>query len=400
MDEDEATDRRRMSQSTARGLQWNPPRQNVTLGIGLGYRGSDANEDIVADATNCGSERLGRDLRNFFTSSSSTSTTSSGEGSSRSGGRRGTNASSDSRRRGRTFPSGNTGRTGGGRTSTPGTDGGGDEYTSVRHPIFDAIQRRLGPTSPNDLVCYLCDKTMEVDEAQLPAEVRELTRFIATKRHATNDKVTFAEHVKGMFEKLIRRPANSTLRRRRVVAPIDGGGDDSDGDDSEDEDDGHQRQEAVPEWTLRSIYTHLTQHDGSMASHLESSLATMTRIERALEHMAYVAKKTDVGSGTTVPETELRVSPVAVAMLLNVVKVKDATVNMINKINESAGDGGGSSSLVPTANRGSGGARSRRTSTSAGSRNANSLTLSSLQRTGGTNVMDQDGGGSRRGLFG
>jgi hypothetical protein len=184
-------------------------------------------------------------------------------------------------------------------------DGDGDgcavtpdaELVRVVHPKYIEIEDALGEPRPEDLRCYMCDNAKEVDDANLPAEVRELKHFIAEKRGEYTDRLVFARIVQEKFDALVRRPAMAYS-----------------GDTSN-----------LPEWTIRAIYEHLTGHDGTTESLMDSELADMGILLTVLKKSMYLAPAGRVKKGRCRPE-DIVIDDKRFKQYTDTVKLVNATV--------------------------------------------------------------------------
>jgi hypothetical protein len=148
------------------------------------------------------------------------------------------------------------------------------ETVAVQHPEEERINERLGQTSNDDAICYICDVVVDLDEAKQSTELIDLKSYIDEACQKNTDRVTVARNVLRMFEEKIRGPANAEWRRNR---------DDRSDEMMPDASDETPEQEPVGKWTLRSIYEHITLHDARPPSALSCVLKSQLRLHAVLE---------------------------------------------------------------------------------------------------------------------
>jgi hypothetical protein len=131
-----------------------------------------------------------------------------------------------------------------------------DEATLVPvvHPNFRDTELRLGPKKLKlDGWCYICDVVNLTDAEQRPPVVMALLVKLAEYNYRMHDKVNVAILIKGQYDVTVRKNCG------------------------------------LPEWTLRGIYTHITEHDNSSSYLIEDSIDTWHRAKRNIEMRMYRA---------------------------------------------------------------------------------------------------------------
>ena len=166
------------------------------------------------------------------------------------------------------------------RLAQLGIDGADQEVQNVpiRHPDIVELEHKLGAA---DAVgpCYICDVADTSDPTRIDEKVSRLLMYIALKRsECYSDMKGLASAIKIKFDNEIRNPQNALIAMRnrrhasehphaaRAPAQLDNV---SDEESSQRMSDGEEEEEEggviapIAEWTLWSIYLHLTQHDKS-----------------------------------------------------------------------------------------------------------------------------------------
>jgi len=260
------------------------------------------------------------------------------------------------------------------------------EIIPIVHPRDAQIEVELGPEGADDHVCYLCDVVDLSDPTRVDPKISNLVAFIADKRRkAYSDPVKFARCVKARFNAEIREPQNALARarlnRRKNAAPKpplpirvpphqrrrmthDPESSDIDADDALDDvmvvaaeppqpqpppltadGDGGDADEAEPvkDWTLRSIYDHITRHDKSPEAQNDHVADMMYNMLSVLHQNGVYVAKTEVAKNPK-PE-DVRVETKAAAMII-------AAARTLFTINKARGDTRG---LVANGSGGGGG---------------------------------------------
>jgi hypothetical protein len=167
------------------------------------------------------------------------------------------------------------------RLAQLGIDGVDQEIQNVpiRLPDIVELEHKLG--APDAVgPCYICDVADTSDPTRIDEKVSRLLMYIALKRsECYSDMKGLASAIKIKFDNEIRNPQNALIAMRnrrhasehpntaRMATQPDDASDEessqrmSDGEDDEEDDGGVIA--PIAEWTLWSIYLHLTQHDKS-----------------------------------------------------------------------------------------------------------------------------------------
>lgn len=207
------------------------------------------------------------------------------------------------------------------------------EYCPVAHPHYQIIEKKLGQRKKiEDQWCYLCEVLATTEPENRPREVANLVAKVAQYNYDTQDKVDVAVRIKTLFEETIRRPAN---RKRRA----DGS-------------------EVIREWTLRSIYTHVTEKSNSSSCILEDISGRLHRAMRVIDQKMYRAPVEKVRS-RRVTEGDLKIEKADLQNLMAVTSQLLRVIGQREKLRSTDADGAGGGAPAGTrrtTKRGAGGA--------------------------------------------
>jgi len=178
-----------------------------------------------------------------------------------------------------------------------------EDLVPIIHPELAKIQRQLGRTSECDEHCFMCEQLAELNPDAIAPEIKTLQQFIESRRTMWSDKVVFSRHVQRAFETLVRVPGNSREAGR------------------------------IKEWTLRSIYEHITEHDGTLLGRVDRNLDRLERIIRTTEQQLYYALRQKVlDGGTTQSTADTILKSDAVKSYKDDIKTLNATIAFRRKL--------------------------------------------------------------------
>ena len=201
-------------------------------------------------------------------------------------------------------------------------DGCADEIIDVIDPYYGELDARLGRKKRVDRWCYLCNVVYPMSPEMRPKEAMNLMAKLAEYNMELRDKVDVAIYTKAIYDKTIREPAS----RKGGAAAI--GGDD----------------DVVKEWTLRSIYIHITQKSNGSTYILDEELNLVNRILHDLELGLWQAPRCRVNKKTNTAEPMYRL--VRKKYMMYIDKMLGKTVSLVNareklRLLEGGGGGGG-----------------------------------------------------------
>jgi hypothetical protein len=151
-------------------------------------------------------------------------------------------------------------------------DGGEKKLVSVIHPDQIDIETRLGPRSPDDDWCYLCDLVFQMNPDARPKEATDLMLQMTEQNASMRDKVDVAIYTQALYERTILGPVS-----RKASAT---------------------GQTVLKKWTRRSIHNHLTKKASRASYRIDQGLDLVSRILESLDMGLWRAPKSKVNSKT------------------------------------------------------------------------------------------------------
>ena len=203
-----------------------------------------------------------------------------------------------------------------------------EQMVSVEHPDVYATEALLGPVSEDDDWCYLCESVSLHDTQTLGKEAKEIQDAITAGRPANSSNlVLFAKKIKTDYDQNIWQPAHDdALAAGRTAI-------------------------SLRQWTLRSVYRHILDHDTSMAGVIDKVIHDLARCAGTLQgNGMYIAPKRKVRNGRVTKAVYVKIDPIRHKMYLDTLNRLGSFAKLKQECNtpKKGGGGGGSKSLSST----------------------------------------------------